>query len=158
VPFFLVGGTALALGRGEDVYPLADSRRLGLVLVKPSIDISTVEAYRWLDDDRARRVDPVGAADPNPLDLGWATDPVALINDLQAPVTRRHPVVLEAIEALRAAGASAAVMSGSGSAVFGVFSDSAAPRAARRLARTGWDVTATTSLSRRETLRRMSLC
>jgi 4-diphosphocytidyl-2-C-methyl-D-erythritol kinase len=158
VPFFLVGGTALALGRGEDVFPLADAQRLGLVLVKPSAGVSTVEAYRWLDVDRARRVGPPAATDANTLALGWATDPFPVTNDLQAPVTRRHPDVLAALRAVEAAGARAAVMSGSGSTVFGVFSESAAPRAARKLTRTGWDVIPTTTLSRREALRRMSLC
>jgi 4-diphosphocytidyl-2-C-methyl-D-erythritol kinase len=157
VPFFLVGGTALALGRGEDVYPLADARRLGLVLIKPSIDVSTVEAYRWLDDDRARRVAPPTATGQS-LELGWATDPVALANDLQAPVGRRHPVVLEAVAALEGAGAKATAMSGSGSAVFGVFTESGVKRAARRVARKDWEVLATSTLSRREALRRMALC
>ncbi len=157
VPFFLVGGTALALGRGEDVYPLADAQRLGLVLIKPSIDVSTVEAYRWLDDDRAKRVGPPTVTDQS-LDLGWATDPVVLANDLQAPVGRRHPVVLEAIAALDNAGARAAVMSGSGSSVFGVFAESGVNRAARRVARPDWQVVATSTLSRREALRRMALC
>lgn len=157
VPFFLVGGTALALGRGEDVYPLADARRLGLLLIKPSIDVSTVQAYRWLDEDRAKRAG-APAASGQVVDLGWATDPVVLSNDLQAPVSRRHPAVPEAIAALEGAGATAAVMSGSGSSVFGVFPESGVPRAARRLARSGWHVVATSTLSRREALRRMTLC
>lgn len=158
VPFFLVGGTALALGRGEDVFPLVDARPLGLVLVKPAVDISTVQAYRWLDDDRAAHQGAPPVADLQTLDLGWATGPVALVNDLQAPVGRRHPAVLEAIRALEGAGAKVAGMSGSGSSVFGVFAASAIARAARRVARPGWQVVATTTLSRRDALRRMPLC
>src|SRR5262245_42636946 len=53
VPFFLHGGTALGVGRGEELYPLADVRRLGVVIVKPSFGVSTAEAYRWLDEDRS---------------------------------------------------------------------------------------------------------
>ena len=35
VPFFLSGGTALGVGRGDEIFPLADVRRLGLVIIKP---------------------------------------------------------------------------------------------------------------------------
>ena len=98
VPFFLMGGTALGLGRGEDLYPIADIPRLNLVLIAPSFGISTSDAYRWLDEDRAagggRRP---GDGRSNSLDLGWPTGPVPLVNDLQAPVIRRQTGISEAL-------------------------------------------------------------
>ena len=54
-----------------------------------------------------------------------------LVNDLQAPVAAHHPEIARIVGALRAAGASHAAMSGSGSAVFGLF---ATPRPPRRAA------------------------
>jgi len=54
VPFFLVGGTALGLGRGDEVYPLADLPRLRVVLVFPPFGVDTAAAYEWLDQHRAR--------------------------------------------------------------------------------------------------------
>ena len=53
-PFFLQGGTAVGLGRGEEVYPLPDQPRRRLVLVAPEIFVSSAEAYRTLRKSRAR--------------------------------------------------------------------------------------------------------
>ena len=52
VPFFLAGGTALGLGRGDDVYPLADLPRHWIVLLVPGFGVSTSEAYGWYDAER----------------------------------------------------------------------------------------------------------
>ncbi len=49
VPFFLVGGTALGLGRGDDIYPLADLPRTYVVVVRPRFGVSTTDAYAWYD-------------------------------------------------------------------------------------------------------------
>jgi len=49
VPFFLFGGTALGISRGEEIYPLPDARRLTLLIVSPKeIHVPTPDAYRWL--------------------------------------------------------------------------------------------------------------
>jgi 4-diphosphocytidyl-2-C-methyl-D-erythritol kinase len=154
VPFFLAGGTALGVGRGDEVYPLADVRRLGIVIIKPTFGVSTADAYGWLDADRQAAPSGRVATD---LDVGWPTGPMRLINDLQSPVSGRHAVIQEAIDACLAEGALAAAMTGSGSAVFGVFSMAAAPRAARRLRRRAWRVLPTRTLSRTEAGRRMTL-
>src|SRR5688572_3036168 len=52
VPFFLQGGTALGIGRGEELYPVDDVERMGVVIIKPPFGVSTAGAYRWLDADR----------------------------------------------------------------------------------------------------------
>ncbi len=133
VPFFLVGGTALGLGRGEQLYPLVNLPRRHVVLVLPDFGVSTADAYKWLKEDRARDPGPrtVDQA-PRTLDPGpWTLDPAASRNDLEPPVERRHPEIGAIRAQLTAAGAELARMSGSGSAVFGVFSSQ---RAARRAA------------------------
>jgi 4-diphosphocytidyl-2-C-methyl-D-erythritol kinase len=72
-----------------------------------------------------------------------------MTNDLEAPVARRHPEILEMKSALRDAGAVAAAMSGSGSAVFGLFRDRrAASRALPRLTRAGWTALLTRTINR----------
>jgi 4-diphosphocytidyl-2-C-methyl-D-erythritol kinase len=119
------------------------------VILKPSFAVSTAEAYRWLDDDRAAGV-PDAARPRQAMDLGWVTGPLALENDLSGPVGRRHPEIGVMVEACLAQGARAAAMSGSGSAVFGLFDGTAASRAARRLQRPDWLVIATRTLGRRE--------
>ena len=53
VPFFLSGGTALGLGRGEEIYPLVDLPPHFVVIVRPPFGVSTAEAYGWYDEDRA---------------------------------------------------------------------------------------------------------
>jgi 4-diphosphocytidyl-2-C-methyl-D-erythritol kinase len=148
VPFFLVGGTALGLGRGDDIYPLADLPKVYVVVVRPGFGVSTVEAYRWFDEDppRARR-DPPG----RPRPTGWPAWAASLRNDLEAPVVRHHPTIGRIRQALLDAGAVMAAMSGSGSAVFGLFERAdAARRTARDLARPGWRVVATRTLTRQE--------
>ncbi len=156
VPFFLQGGTALATGRGDEVFPVDDVRRFGVVVIKPSFGVSTPDAYRWLDEDRAAEV-PDEASPARDLDLGWHVGPIALANDLQAPVARRHPEITAIVEALRRAGAVGAAMTGSGSAVFGLFSEAHAVKAARRLRRPDWLVLVSRTLNRREAGRRLGL-
>jgi 4-diphosphocytidyl-2-C-methyl-D-erythritol kinase len=104
VPYFLEGGTALGLGRGDRLYPLIDHPSTWVVLVLPSFGVSTKDAFGWWDES--------GAAEPEGPEPG---------NDLQAPVAARHPEINRIAKALGRAGASYAAMSGSGSAVFGLF-------------------------------------
>ncbi len=105
VPFFLEGGTALGLDRGDTLFRLADAPSQWVVLALPPFGVSTREAYAWLD------------ARPPTRDRTASTLP----NDLQAPVAGHFPVVNTLARQLSAAGASLAAMSGSGSTVFGLF-------------------------------------
>jgi len=155
VPFFLAGGTAIGLGRGDQILPLKPIRRLGIVIIKPAFGVGTADAYRWFDENHAR-LEGASTDAGSDLNVGWPS-PLRLINHLQAPVAARHPEIGEAIEAARQAGATAAAMTGSGSAVFAVFALPAAAAAARRLARPGWFVRATTTLSAAEAGRLMTL-
>jgi 4-diphosphocytidyl-2-C-methyl-D-erythritol kinase len=150
-----VGGTAIGLGRGDRVLPLADVDACDVVIVKPPFGIDTAEAYRELDAYRA-----AAGADHRlvpEIDLGWPAWNPPVLNDFENAITRRHPVVAEIVEALGAAGARASALCGSGSAVFGLFPKRASARAARRLQRPDWQVFATRTLSRRESERRMGL-
>jgi 4-diphosphocytidyl-2-C-methyl-D-erythritol kinase len=153
VPFFLVGGTALAMGRGEQLYPLSDAVRLHVVVIKPAVDVSTADAYRWFDEAPASG----GSSPAQAVEIGWPTGPLRLVNDLQAPVSRRHPEIAEMVAGLISAGAGAAMMSGSGSSVFGVFSRPPRPRALAALSRPGRQIIVTRTIPRREALRRMGI-
>ena len=149
-PFFLSGGTALGLGRGEEIYPLVDLPRHWVVIVRPPFGVSTVEAYTWYDEDRAAGVrEP--RSDLQILPVPWPSRAAQMINDLEPPVLRRHPEIGAIKTALREAGASAAAMSGSGSAVFGLFrTRPAAARALRPLAKMAHAVFLSHTLSRAE--------
>jgi 4-diphosphocytidyl-2-C-methyl-D-erythritol kinase len=147
VAFFLWGGTALGLGRGEEIYPLMDLPPHWIVIVRPPFGVSTAEAYSWYDDDRA-----AGLKEPREiqvLPVPWPTRAAQMINDLEPPVVRRHPEIAVLKAALREAGAIAAAMSGSGSAVFGLFRSRAAAAASiRPLTRGGTTALLTRTLSR----------
>jgi 4-diphosphocytidyl-2-C-methyl-D-erythritol kinase len=120
VPYFLEGGTVLGLNRGDVLVPLDDIAPAWAVLVVPDFGVSTKEAFGWWDESvgrafRARR--------------RRARDGAA--NDLEAVVAARHPIVRRLTRRLTREGASLASLSGSGSAVFGLFADRvAAERAA----------------------------
>jgi 4-diphosphocytidyl-2-C-methyl-D-erythritol kinase len=152
VPFFLQGGTAIGVGRGDELYPVDDVARLGVVVIKPSFGISTADAYRWLDEDRAAGEAELPAR-PREVEVGWAAGPVRVMNDLERPVARRHPMIDEMIQACLREGAQVAAMTGSGSAVFGLFSEVQAKRASRRLQRPDWLICLSRTLSRREAAR-----
>jgi 4-diphosphocytidyl-2-C-methyl-D-erythritol kinase len=135
VPYFFLGGTSLGLGRGDEVYPLADLPRCWVVLILPPFGIPTARAYEWLDLYRGRSP---AAAEPRYLPHTWMGRIVPLVNDFEPPVIERHPVIGQVIRELTKLGAVMSAMSGSGSTVFGIFmTSSAARRASRTLRRAG---------------------
>jgi len=154
VPYFLVGGTALGLGRGDDIYPLADLPPVHVVILRPGFGVATSDAYQWFDGEPRRTVrEPA----PRPIPPGWPAWSATLKNDLEVPVVRHHPAIGRIRQSLLDAGAAFAAMSGSGSAVFGLFERAdAARRTANDLARPGWLSLHTRTLSRRDYARRVA--
>jgi 4-diphosphocytidyl-2-C-methyl-D-erythritol kinase len=154
VPFFLSGGTALGLGRGDEIYPLADLPRHFIVLVVPGFGVSSGDAYRWYDEEREPGL-PHIPREPQYVPGPWPSRAAQMINDLEAAIARHHPEIERMKIALRRAGALAAAMSGSGSAVFGLFQKRRdAVTAVGRLSGLGWRVLLTESLGRETYARR----
>jgi 4-diphosphocytidyl-2-C-methyl-D-erythritol kinase len=146
VPFFLCAGTALGVNRGDDVRPLDDAPARSVVLVMPSFGVSTPQAFQWWDEDAGRRkaAEPAGTASAGDA-------PLAIFNDLQAPVLRRHPQLAEIRERLAGAGATAAIMTGSGSTMFGLFaSEGQATQAGAALRDPRWRIVVTRTATRRD--------
>lgn len=151
VPFFLWGGTALGLGRGEEIYPLVDLPRHAVLLLMPPFGVSTAEAYGWYDEERAEGFRDAAPRDLQVLPVPWPSRAAQMVNDLEGPVARRHPEIAQVKVGLRQAGAIGAAMSGSGSAIYGLFRTSrAALAASRSLRRPGWRLLLTRTLSRVE--------
>jgi 4-diphosphocytidyl-2-C-methyl-D-erythritol kinase len=133
VPFFLFGGRALGIGRGQEIYPLPDLPRRAVLVVSPQgISVPTPEAYGWL---RAR---PLALTKPSAQPklwrfcaLCWSLQEGGLSNDFEAPVFRRHARLAAIKRALLRRGATEAALAGSGSAVFGIYQH---PAQARRAA------------------------
>lgn len=127
VAFFLTGGTVLGVERGDLLFPLVDAPRAWVVLARPDFGVSTKDAYTWWDT--AWRA--VGGPQAGGPAAGRSSRKDEWSNDLQGPVVARHPRIARLVRALRSHDAQFAVMSGSGSAVFGLFADRAtATRAA----------------------------
>jgi 4-diphosphocytidyl-2-C-methyl-D-erythritol kinase len=131
VPFFLFGGRALGIGRGDEIYPLPDIPKRTLLVVSPrNIHVPTPDAYRWLKAPALTK----NRATPKLWKfcaLCWSAQGSDLSNDFEKSVFRRHPRLAQIKRVLLQRGAAEASLAGSGSAVFGVFPN---PALARRAA------------------------
>jgi 4-diphosphocytidyl-2-C-methyl-D-erythritol kinase len=151
VPFFLCGRPlARGCGRGEMLEPLEPLPSSDLVLVSPPVHVSTADAYRALSAERRAG----GRTSTPPPDAGrmprtWEDVAEQAWNDFQPVIGEINPEIVRAVEFLEEAGASFAMMSGSGSSVFGLFdSRRGAERAAESLASDlGWRCRAQRTLS-----------
>ena len=121
VPFFIRGGTQLATGRGEVVSPLPPLAAGWFVVVKPAEGYATAEMYRRLDEPCS----------------------VLVRNSryMQDAVAAKGSSLRTVKDALRARGALGTLLSGSGSAVFGLFDDREAALAAAEALRETWPLT-----------------
>ena len=139
VPFFLYGGMALATGKGEQIQPLADLSPAWVVLVNPGIHVSSGWAYKNVNLKLTNSEEIISVLQ-NVDNQGITGMKHALLqNVLEGPVSQKYPVI-QAIKAqLLEQGAEWAMMSGSGSTVFGIFSDNASAENTRqKMERPGW--------------------
>jgi len=133
VPFFLLGGRALGVGKGDEIYPLPDVPKKTLLIVSPKdIHVPTPDAYRWLHAPELASLTK-SAANHKLFEfcaLCWSALGGPLSNDFENAVFRRHPRLNQIRRVLLQGGASEALLAGSGSAVFGVFPSPAKARRA----------------------------
>lgn len=159
VPFFLVGGRALGVGRGDEVYPLADIPKRSVVVVSPAgIAVNTKDAYgwvagtigggrsavgngrrlrkRWRGAQQAARLRLTKGRNAHKISsfcaLCWGSQVGPLGNDFEPAVFAQHPRLRQLKRRLLQSGAQEASLAGSGSAVFGIYQH---PAQARRSAR-----------------------
>jgi 4-diphosphocytidyl-2-C-methyl-D-erythritol kinase len=140
VPFFALGGTALGRGRGDELTPLPSLPPFACAIVRPPFGVSTADAYRWVDESRGGAVPAPETFDPPAHADGWRAILARCRNDFEPVVAARHPEIADAVQRLRDGGARLAMLSGSGSAVYGLFDgeDEAAAALAPLAARPGW--------------------
>jgi 4-diphosphocytidyl-2-C-methyl-D-erythritol kinase len=178
IPLFLIGGTVLGVGRGEEVYPLPDLPPTACVIALPEIAISTPKAFA--DWDEQAKLTPSTQSDRmlefsreisawlNAAQIGRrsgvsargggrAENPLldlvrtGIENDFEKVVFPKYPELLEVKRVLEKAGAKYASLSGSGSAIYGLFdSQQKAAAAAKRLIKRGTRALVTSTLTRRQ--------
>ena len=132
VPFFIRGGTQLATGRGEVLSPLPPLTDGWFVIVKPTESFSTPAMYRRLDE-----LPPACTPPLPPLQGGLPALAAGLFNRFEAAIPAGS-AVWDIKARLAAYGALASLLSGSGSAVFGLFDTETAARAAVEALRPAW--------------------
>jgi 4-diphosphocytidyl-2-C-methyl-D-erythritol kinase len=149
VPFFFEGGTALGLERGDLLFPLPDVTTSWVVLALPSFGVSTKDAYGWWDAAWSSSKGRRHLHPSDPALTGFRLPSSEIVNDLEDPVVAHHPEVGRLVSRFRRLGAIHAAMSGSGSAVFGLFATrDDADRAARSLIRPQLRVLVTRTVGR----------
>ena len=169
LPLFAVGGTVLGVGRGEEVYPVADLPATPVVIVTPEVGVSTPRAFADWDElthsagsdrliDVGRALSAwLGTPNTGASALGGSRAGSQLLdlvrtgieNDFERVVFPQYPELRDIKGALERAGAVYASLSGSGSALYGLFRTSAAAaKAVARLGKQGLKAQATTTLTR----------
>jgi 4-diphosphocytidyl-2-C-methyl-D-erythritol kinase len=206
LPLFLVGGTVLGVGRGEEVYPLPDLPVMACVIALPGIAVSTPKAFGDWDKSAELGSYRTGEDARLPTSTGWEeklknpelSDRMAefsreisawlsaasagpgrragvsrraggraenllldlvrtgIENDFEKVVFPQYPELREVKRVLECAGAKYASLSGSGSAVYGLFdSRDRAAAAAKKLERGGTRAVVTRTLARRQYWKRL---
>lgn len=125
IPFFFFAPSAVVQGRGEEVTPVTLTGKRWVVLVHPGFPIETRWAYERLSEARTSVPTLSDAHDRlvRQAALSWEDVIPLMENDFEPWLTPAHPVLREIKEELLAQGAEAALLSGSGATVFGIFRD-----------------------------------
>jgi 4-diphosphocytidyl-2-C-methyl-D-erythritol kinase len=135
VPYFLTGGTALGLARGDEIYPLNLQVRAHVVVVDPARPVSTAAVFRRVDAELTPRENSYTIFRFISRHLEGSPAFGILKNDLERAALEEAPELAEKVERIRSvlarSGAHLALLSGSGSAYFGIFDDPARARRAR---------------------------
>lgn len=132
IPFMLTGGLARVGGIGEELTPLSPAPKVHLVMLQPCGGLSTKEvfgAFDALDPDALARPQ-TAAAQEALLKCDLAALGSAMNNVLEGVSVQARPAIGQAAKALEKLGAVRGMMTGSGSVVYGVFTDEAAARMA----------------------------
>jgi 4-diphosphocytidyl-2-C-methyl-D-erythritol kinase len=134
VPFFLLGGTALGLGRGDEVYPLRNQLRAWIVLVDPGFPVSSARVFARVDASLTPRENSTSIFHFVSRELEGVGGYRLLVNDLEEAAMEEAPALRDRVarirDLLQGKGARVAALSGSGSSIFGLFGGAGAARRA----------------------------
>ena len=155
VPFFFIGGCALATGTGTEIKALADGEQKHLIIITPNATVSTARAYEALKAPALTT-----SSEASILSISRAQVDLELShlcaphNDFEDVIFTSEPEIKRAKEALLDVGAGSSLLAGSGSSIFGIFeSKEEQERAVREMqAEIGWRVFPAVTVSRNEYL------
>ena len=134
VPFFIFKKTALAEGIGEELTVMPEMPSAWILLVNPGVPVSTAWVYKNL------KLTNRGELNRLPRSFGTLEDVCSIFsNDLESVTIPEFPVIAEIKEGMLRHGALAAMMSGSGPTVFGLFRDRETAEKARNAVTDGTD-------------------
>ena len=140
VPYCVRGGTALCEGRGEKCQPLSSMPRCWYIIAKPREAFSTAKMYGEIDAQKAKST-PTTDVLIEALKRGDLTQIAANMSNTFQKVVPEESEVWEIQRKLLECGALNAMMSGSGSAVFGIFDTPTAAKAAyEAMQRDDWQI------------------
>ena len=129
VPYCILGGTAIASGRGEIIVAIKDFPEAVFILVKPKAGVSTGKAYKEIDSDTSRKHPDIDSLVKS-INEGQDIENIAkfMENSFEDVIIKENPIVKDIKEDLEACGAVKALMSGSGPTVYGIFRDEASAK------------------------------
>lgn len=117
VPYFLYGGTAIGINRGDDIYLCKDIETENILLAVPKIRLSTFEIYKKYNELLEKQ-----ELDNYPIRDYSLSEIIEIgANDLEKVVLKENATVKKIKEVMKQNGAEVSLMSGSGSAVYGIF-------------------------------------
>jgi 4-diphosphocytidyl-2-C-methyl-D-erythritol kinase len=122
VGFFLLGGRAVGVGRGTELFPLPDGPVQNALVIAPEVHVSTPQAYRDLSPRLTTESQQNKIFGFQSQVWGRSVESPAR-NDFEEVVFPQHPSLAAIKKRLLRAGATVALMTGSGSALFGLFQD-----------------------------------
>jgi 4-diphosphocytidyl-2-C-methyl-D-erythritol kinase len=148
IPFFLCAPSAFGQGRGERLTPLQPSKKFHVILAFPRVSMATAEVYQALNFDLTKNSKNINILREFFSQSNIASLGAHLHNDLEPIVIERLPVVASIKQKLNSLNADGTLLSGSGSAVFGIFENSKkAQEAYARCCEEDWDTFLTETVS-----------
>jgi len=121
VPFFLMSPCAIGTGKGEILEPINNPINLYILMIYPNLPLSTPWVYGNLKLKLTKHKNNISILANFLMRSEFAQLGAALYNDLEPVVFKRYPEILEIKNELLRSGAGGALLSGSGSTVFGIF-------------------------------------